>query len=107
MSRQIGDTPTRIFNPGDVIFREGDDAKGEAFIVHSGKVEIRLRLAGEKQLVTVLEKGGASGRIRPLPQGVSLGDRHCCRAGDAHGTPSRPPGAYGPQQSPAGHGYRA
>ena len=40
-----------------MIFREGDDAKGEAFIVHSGKVEIRLRVAGEEQLVTVLGKG--------------------------------------------------
>ena len=57
MSRQVGDTPTRTFNPGDVIFREGDDAKGEAFIVHSGKVEIRLRVEGEEQLVTVLGKG--------------------------------------------------
>ena len=30
MSRQIGDIPTRTFNPGDVIFHEGDDPKGEA-----------------------------------------------------------------------------
>ena len=29
MSRPIGEVPTRTFQPGDVIFREGDDAKGE------------------------------------------------------------------------------
>ena len=41
MSRPIGEVPTRTFNPGDVIFKEGDDAKSEAFLVHQGKVEIR------------------------------------------------------------------
>jgi len=74
MSRQIGDTPTRIFNPGDVIFREGDDAKGEAFIVHSGKVEIRLRVAGEEQLVTVLGKGellGGYALFRKAPRSAT------------------------------------
>ena len=29
MSRQIAEVPTRTFEPGTVIFREGDDAKGE------------------------------------------------------------------------------
>ena len=29
MSRPIGEVPTRTFQPGHVIFREGDDAKGE------------------------------------------------------------------------------
>lgn len=57
MSREIGDIPTRIFKLGDVIFREGDDAKGEAFIVHSGKVEIRQLVAGEEQLLNVLKEG--------------------------------------------------
>src|SRR5262249_51308553 len=38
MSRQIGEIPTRTFNTGDVIFREGDDAKGEAFLIHLGSV---------------------------------------------------------------------
>ncbi len=57
MSRQIGEIPTRVFKPGDVIFREGDDAKGEAFIVRIGKVEIRQRVAGEEQLLTVLKEG--------------------------------------------------
>ena len=45
MSRQIGDIPTRTFNPGDVIFREGDDPKGEAFMVHLGKGSLLGELA--------------------------------------------------------------
>ena len=57
MSRQIGEIPTRTFNPGDVIFREGDDAKGEAFLVHIGTVEIRKLVAGEQRLVNTLKKG--------------------------------------------------
>ena len=60
MSHRIGDIPTRIFKPGDVIFREGDDAKDEAFIVHSGKVEIRQLVAGEEQLLNVLKEGSFS-----------------------------------------------
>lgn len=61
MSRQIGDIPTRTYGPGDVIFREGDDAKGEAFLVHIGTVEIRKLVAGEQRLVNTLKKGSLLG----------------------------------------------
>ena len=61
MSRQIGDIPTRTFNAGDVIFREGDDAKGEAFLVHMGSVEIRKVVGGVDQVLNVLKKGGLLG----------------------------------------------
>ncbi len=57
MSRQIGDIPTRTFGPGDVIFRQGDDAKGEAFLVHLGTVEIRIQVGEEQRLVNTLKKG--------------------------------------------------
>ena len=60
MSRQIGDIPTRTFNPGDVIFREGDDAKGEAFMVHIGKVEIKKLIAGEQRLLSTRRQGRAA-----------------------------------------------
>jgi CRP/FNR family cyclic AMP-dependent transcriptional regulator len=61
MSRQIGDIPTRTFASGEVIFKEGDDAKGEAFLVHAGTVEIRINVAGEERLVNTLKKGGLLG----------------------------------------------
>ena len=61
MSRQIGDIPTRTFKPGEVIFREGDDAKGEAFLVHIGSVEIRLVVGGVDKLLNTLTKGSLLG----------------------------------------------
>jgi CRP/FNR family transcriptional regulator len=63
MSRQIGEIPTRTFNPGDVIFREGDDPKGEAFFVHLGRVEIRKVMGGEERVLTVLKKGDPLGEL--------------------------------------------
>ena len=61
MSRQIGDVPTKTFKPGEFIFREGDDAKGEAFMVHEGKVEIRRQFGGEDRVLRVLGKGDLLG----------------------------------------------
>ena len=63
MSRQIGEVPTRTFEPGAVIFHEGDDAKGEAFMVHMGRVEFRMRIGGEERLVNTLAKGELFGHI--------------------------------------------
>jgi len=63
MSRQIGEIPTRTFEPGVVIFREGDDAKGEAFMVHQGRVEFRKQFGGEQRLLRTLGKGELIGHI--------------------------------------------
>ena len=63
MSRQIGEVPTRVFSPGEIIFREGDDPKGEAFIVHIGRVEIRKRIGGEDKLLRVLAQGDLLGEL--------------------------------------------
>jgi CRP-like cAMP-binding protein len=63
MSRQIGDIPTRTFNPGEVIFHEGDDPKGEAFMLHIGKVEIKKLIAGEQRLLTTIGKGELLGEL--------------------------------------------
>ncbi len=63
MSRQIGEVPTRTFEPGTIIFREGDDAKGEAFMLHLGRVEIRKKIGGEERLLRTLTKGELLGHI--------------------------------------------
>jgi CRP/FNR family transcriptional regulator len=63
MSRPIGEVPTRTFQPGDVIFREGDDAKGEGFMVHVGRVEFRQRIGGEDRVLRTLSKGELFGHI--------------------------------------------
>ena len=57
MSRPSGEVPSRTFKAGEVIFKEGDDAKSEAFLVHEGKVEVRKFLGGEDKLLRVLGKG--------------------------------------------------
>ncbi len=74
MSRQIAEVPTRTFKPGDVIFREGDDAKGEAFMVHLGRVEIRKQIGGEERLLNTLAKGDLLGHLalfRNAPRSAS------------------------------------
>jgi len=74
MSRQIGEVPTRTFEPGAVIFREGDDAKGKAFMVHQGRVEIRKQIGGEERLLGTLAKGELLGHIalfRNAPRSAS------------------------------------
>ena len=63
MSRQIGEMPTKNFKPGEFIFREGDDAKGEAFMVQDGKVEIRRQFGGEDRVLRVLGKGDLLGEL--------------------------------------------
>jgi CRP-like cAMP-binding protein len=63
MSRQIGDVPTKTYKTGEFIFREGDDAKGEAFMVHEGKVEIRRTFGGENRVLRLLGKGELLGDL--------------------------------------------
>jgi CRP/FNR family cyclic AMP-dependent transcriptional regulator len=63
MSRPSGEVPSRTFNAGDVIFKEGDDAKSEAFLVHEGKVEVRKNLGGKDTLLNVVTKGNLLGEL--------------------------------------------
>lgn len=53
----------RRFSAGQYIFREGDDPKGEAFLVHSGTVEIRKRVQGVEQTLRTLTEGQLFGEI--------------------------------------------
>lgn len=74
MSRRIGAVPTRTFDAGEIIFREGDDTRGEAFLVHAGRVEVRRRTGGENRLVRVLGKGELLGELalfRDTPHSAS------------------------------------
>jgi len=63
MNRQIGEIPTRTFNSGEVIFREGAEANGEAFLIHHGSVQVRKQVGGEDQLLTVMRKGELLGEF--------------------------------------------
>jgi CRP-like cAMP-binding protein len=63
MSRPSGEVPSRTFKAGDVIFKEGDDAKSQAFLVHEGKVEVRKQIGAEERLLRVLGKGELLGEL--------------------------------------------
>ena len=74
MSRQIGEIPTRTYNTGDIIFREGEEAKGEAFLVHLGRVDIKKMIGGEERLLTTIKKGELLGELalfRNAPRSAS------------------------------------
>ncbi|HEV8617429.1 MAG TPA: cyclic nucleotide-binding domain-containing protein [Methylomirabilota bacterium] len=53
----LGDLERRHFKPGETIFKEGDDPNGEAFVVHSGVVEIRRSFDGEDRVLSTLPEG--------------------------------------------------
>jgi rhodanese-related sulfurtransferase len=64
----------RHFAAGQVVFAEGDDAKGEAYIVHAGRVAIRKRVDGGEQVLRELAEGELLGElalIREMPRSAS------------------------------------
>lgn len=55
--------PRRAFAKGDVIFKEGDDARGEAFLIHSGQVEIRKLIQGQERSIRMMGEGELLGEL--------------------------------------------
>lgn len=55
--------PRRTFRAGEVIFRQGDAAKGEAYLVHAGTVEVRKSIDGEERVLRTLGKGDLLGEV--------------------------------------------
>src|SRR5262249_54448152 len=71
----LGDLRGRKFKPGEVIMKEGDDANGEAFVIHSGVVEIRRTFDGEHRLLSTMGEGELLGDMALF--------RHAPRSADA------------------------
>ena len=63
MAEPIEDLPTRTFDPGAVIFREGDESQSEAYLVHEGTVEARRRVDGQERVLNTLVKGDLLGEV--------------------------------------------
>lgn len=61
--KQNVDPPNETFEAGEVIFREGDDSKNEAYLVHEGAVEVRRRVDGEERVLNTLGKGDLLGEV--------------------------------------------
>jgi S1-C subfamily serine protease/rhodanese-related sulfurtransferase len=59
----VGDIERRQIPPGQVIFREGDDAHGEAYVVHAGKVDIKKNFNGAEKRLTTLGEGELFGQM--------------------------------------------
>ena len=61
--RQIADLPSETYGAGEVIFREGDESKSVAYLVHQGAVEVRRRVDGEERVLNTLAKGDLLGEV--------------------------------------------
>jgi S1-C subfamily serine protease/rhodanese-related sulfurtransferase len=59
----LGEVERRSFKAGDLIFPEGADARGEAYLVHDGAVEIRKRVDGEHRLLRRHGEGELFGEL--------------------------------------------
>ena len=71
----LGDLERRHFKAGEVILKEGAEANGEAYVVHSGVVEMRRVFDGENRLLGTHGRGRAVRRHGAVPSGAALG-RH-------------------------------
>jgi S1-C subfamily serine protease/rhodanese-related sulfurtransferase len=59
----LGDIERRRFRPGEVIFKEGDDPRDEAYVIHSGTVEIRRSFDGLEKVLNRIGEGEPLGEM--------------------------------------------
>jgi len=63
MPRKPTDVTIRTFRAGEVIFREGDPPRDEAYMVHLGRVEVRKQVGNEQRVLHVMVKGELLGEL--------------------------------------------
>ena len=56
-SLTLGDVERRKFEPNTTIVKDGDDARGEAFVIHSGTVEVRKKIDGVERTLAKMGEG--------------------------------------------------
>ena len=61
--RRIAGLPSRTFERGEVIFRQGDPGRREAYLVHDGRVEVRRRTPDGERILRILDKGDLLGEV--------------------------------------------
>jgi S1-C subfamily serine protease/rhodanese-related sulfurtransferase len=74
-SLTVGDLERRRYNAGETITKEGTDAHGEAFVVHSGVVEARRMFDGDHRLLGTMGEGELIGELsllRGAPRSADL-----------------------------------
>jgi len=62
-NRKPGSAQTRTFRAGEVIFREGDVPRDEAFLVHAGRVDVKKKVGDEERLLRTFVKGELLGEL--------------------------------------------
>jgi CRP/FNR family transcriptional regulator len=62
-SLTLGDLERRTFKPGEVIFKEGSDPRGEAYLVHAGTVQIKRTFDGVAKTLSTLGEGELFGEM--------------------------------------------
>ena len=62
-SLTLGDLERRRFKAGEMVMKEGADANGEAFVIHSGVVEVRRTFDGEDRLLGTMGEGELLGEM--------------------------------------------
>ena len=70
----LGDLERRKFKAGEVIMKEGGDANGEAFVIHSGVVEIRRMFDGDHRLLSTMGEGELLGDMALFRHGARSAD---------------------------------
>lgn len=73
-SLTLGDLERRRFKAGEIIMKEGADANGEAFVIHSGVVEIRRTFDGESRLLSTMGEGELLGEMALFRQAPRSAD---------------------------------
>jgi rhodanese-related sulfurtransferase len=59
----LGDVERRRFKTGAVIFKQDQDAQGEAYVVHAGAVEIKKSFDGVERVLSRLGEGDLFGEM--------------------------------------------
>jgi rhodanese-related sulfurtransferase len=70
----LGDVERRRFSAGDVIFKEGDDPRGEAYLIHAGTLEIRRTFEGAPKVLSRLGEGELLGEMALFRKGSRSAD---------------------------------
>jgi SulP family sulfate permease len=61
--RRIAGMQSRVFEPGEVIFRQGDAGAREAYLVHDGEVAVRRQTRNGELVRRTLTKGDLLGEV--------------------------------------------
>ena len=70
----LGDVERRRFSAGDVIFKEGDDPRGEAYLIHAGTLEIQRTFDGTPKVLSRLGEGELLGEMALFRKGSRSAD---------------------------------